>query len=653
MSKPNKPGCPGAPLPSPHLRPAPVLRAWPFSARCSEEEERLKQARARAAQLRPPPMRPVPLEHEEEMTRSRSAYPNSYCPSFQPNHAADEGKTGHLKFPLPSFTQKELDGVRRGINLPAAQEVPVCPPLSQEAIDAFRCNTLRDVYSRDPRRATPKASESFEERQQRQLQTLISNKKRPRPYDDVNSSHKTTTQKKSAEQQHADGAPASRFEFNVDDDMLKPTSPQNRFMRKSADSINTRFVADEFVGADWKFHAGGGPTEDAFLAAKQRAHAKARPGRQSPIKTRSPTKDGLNFGQGSTSDPELRNPGSQPQQTQSAFNAAQWTEIGPEAFVPQTPRGATASPTKLNRPMKKSKHVKMTAGTAGMVDEDDSSSNEEKTRPGPSTGFTGNNSVPTPTDSPIAMDIDTPPNEPAPPVPQPKTARAIPLEPSKPEWRPGFVAGVPTAESKPMPPPVPPHPDRPGSANNPIRLGSEDTEDLMAGSNIFANFKNVAPFAPTVPAGLESMGDLGSAIPFPSKAATRLAVDKEKDTSRPLPFPPVPKSPRPPTVLAISHLKPPADAWQKYVHEFRAYAEEWADFNARVTAHFEARKNLIEQSRLKTGFSWIEARGDAGIRKYLEWIEEDKIVRQKWMAACEAHELRVREFLKYREKMLQ
>jgi hypothetical protein len=106
-------------------------------------------------------------------------------------------------------------------------------------------------------------------------------------------------------------------------------------------------------------------------------------------------------------------------------------------------------------------------------------------------------------------------------------------------------------------------------------------------------------------------------------------------------------------VLAVSNLKPSHDAWAKYVHEFHQYMEQWADFNTQVIAHFVARKNLINESKRQTGFNWVEARGDAGIRKYLRWCEEDKIVRQRWMVACEAHELRVREFLKYREKMLQ
>ncbi|KAJ9158064.1 DnaJ domain-containing protein [Coniochaeta hoffmannii] len=412
------------------------------------------------------------------------------------------------------------------------------------------------------------------------------------------------------------------FDMPVDDDTFSPTNEHQRFMRKSADSINTKFVADNFSANDWQFNAGK-PDEDAFLAAKKRAARATRRG------TQSPKKNGLNVSQETASDPQLN---TQTQTTNSGFDASEWTEkIGPEVFVPRPPpRNASASPTKANRPIKKAKPVRMTAGTAGLVDEDESSSSDDKTRPGTAMGST-DNTAPVTTDSPVAMDIDTPPPEPEKTNTAPKAARNIPVEPSKPEWRAGNAAGVATTEST-----------TPPDLN---RMGSEDSSDFL-----FSEFKNVAPFAPQS-GGLGSLGDLKSSLPFESKAAPRLAVEKEP--AKPLPFPACPKSPRPPPVLAVSNLKPSHDSWVKYVHEFHRYMEQWAEFNAQVTDHFVARKNLINESKKLTGFSWVEARGDAGIRKYLQWCEEDKIVRQKWMAACEGHELRVREFLKYREKMLQ
>ncbi|KAH8911397.1 hypothetical protein BR93DRAFT_965187 [Coniochaeta sp. PMI_546] len=478
---------------------------------------------------------------------------------------------------------------------------------------------LARVYSNGSAQAGTGDAESYEIKQGRQLQDLINYKKRC--HDLAKSSPDSSPGNPSPAKKRADECATYSFGMSVDDDTFKPTSEQQRFMRKSADSINTRFVAENFSANDWQFHAGR-PDEDAFLAAKKRAQRASRRG------TSSPRKDGLNMSQETTSDPQLNSQ----TPTESGFDAAQWTEkIGPEAFVPRPPpRNASASPTKLNRPIKKAKPVRMTAGTAGLVDEDETSSSEEKTRPGTAMGST-DNTAPATTDSPVAMDIDTPPPEPEKTTTEPKAARNIPVEPSKPEWRAGNVAGVGSAEAK--------------TPQDPNRMGSEDSSDF-----VFADFKNVAPFAPQ-PGGLGSLDDLKSSLPFESKAAPRLAVEKEQ--SKPLPFPACPKSPRPPTVLAVSNLKPSHDAWAKYVHDFHHYMEQWADFNARVTDHFVARKNLIIESKKLTGFNWVEARGDAGIRKYLQWCEEDKIVRQKWMVACEGHELRVREFLKFREKMLQ
>ncbi|KAB5577751.1 DnaJ domain-containing protein [Coniochaeta sp. 2T2.1] len=477
---------------------------------------------------------------------------------------------------------------------------------------------LTSVYPSGSPQASAPYNESVEAKQARQLHELLNMKKRS--HDFAKSSPDSSSGNQSPAKKHADGSAPYSFGMTVDDDTFTPTTEQQRFMRKSADSINTRFVADNFSANDWQFNAPRGD-EDAFIAAKKRAQRATRRGTQSPRKDVPPS-----MTQESGPDPQLNGQ----QQTESGFDAAQWTEkIGPEAFVPRPPpRNASSSPTKLNRPIKKAKPVRMTAGTAGLVDEDESSSSEDKTRPGTAMG-SADNTAPSAADSPVAMDIDTPPPELEKKTNEPKVARNIPVEPSKPEWRAG-VAAVGEAEAKTSP--------------DPNRMGSEDTSAFL-----FTDMKNA--FAPQS-SGLGSLGDLKSTLPFESKAAPTLNLG-EVATKTSVPVPPCPKSPRPPPVLAVSTLKPSQDSWAKYVHEFHQYMEDFADWNASVTNHFVARKNIIDESKRQTGFNWVEVRGDAGLRKYLQWCEEDKIVRQKWMAACEAHEMRVREFLKYREKMLQ
>jgi hypothetical protein len=171
---------------------------------------------------------------------------------------------------------------------------------------------------------------------------------------------------------------------------------------------------------------------------------------------------------------------------------------------------------------------------------------------------------------------------------------------------------------------------------------------------MFKEFGNVAPFAAAAGGGLGSLGDLKSQLPFESKASSRVTLGPQgQGTSKPIAFPTPPKAPRPPAALAITGLKPSADAWKKYVEEFHGYMEEFADFNARIVDHFAARRKVIQQNREATAFDWLESRGDSGLQEYLQWLDEDKHVRQKWMSCCDIHELTVREFMKHREKMMQ
>lgn len=506
---------------------------------------------------------------------------------------------------------------------------------------------VRVSPSGDSQKGARKQLNAFESKQHEILHDLINSRegsaeKRPKSQTE----RPARGQRSCSANQRTDTTQPCSFTFPVNDDTFTPTTP-DRFMRNSADNINTRFVAEEFADNDWQFQAGG-PSEDSFVAAKRQARSRTRPGgRQSPAKS------DLRFKHGTSSEPSLNEAG----QKQSGFDPDQWsTKFGPQNFVPQPPQRPAASPTRPPRTAKKPKPVRMTAGTAGLVDEDDSSS-EERTQPGTSTGDVGG-MPPFGTDSPSAMDIDSPPPEKAAPtaptaptVPQPGGARGIPVEPSKPEWRAGSVNGT-----KPTP-------------RTPLKdnaRGSEDSDsfDLFTDPKVpdakfadanfagfkFAEFQNVAPFAPQ-PGGLGSLNDLKSDLPFESRPSAKIPLAKE--APKPIAFPAPPKSPHPPPALAVPGLKPSAVAWKTYSEAFHKYMSEFADFSARYVDHFAARRRVIDQNRRDTGFNWIESRGDTGIREYLRGIEEDKLVRQKWMAVCDVHELRVREFVKCRDKMMQ
>ncbi|MBE3112615.1 MAG: hypothetical protein IMZ46_19240, partial [Acidobacteria bacterium] len=126
--------------------------------------------------------------------------------------------------------------------------------------------------------------------------------------------------------------------------------------------------------------------------------------------------------------------------------------------------------------------------------------------------------------SPNAMDIDSPPMGPTPVRAFPSTrTRAVPVEPSKPEWRAGTGAGQAKEALKKVPVPL-----------KPTAGGSEDTGDFRA---TLEDLKNVPPFA-AQGGGLGAFGDLKSSLPFssmpsesipPKPRKPREHRDKEKD----------------------------------------------------------------------------------------------------------------------------
>lgn len=411
--------------------------------------------------------------------------------------------------------------------------------------------------------------------------------------------------------------PAS-FTVPVDEDTFGSAA---RFMRNSTDNINTRFVAEEKAGENFMFNAGGGdPQSDAFLRAKQRSRSAPR-GRQSPQRT------------GTGSSTESLNTPQPPPRPPKIFDPNQWEgEFEPHHFVaPPVPKPST-SPTRANRGAKKSRPpVRQTAGTAGLVD-DEGSSSEEKTRPNTAAdGFV--NGVP----SPNAMDIDPPPPEPI--IPPVVGARTINVEPTKPEWRAGNVESVKQGEGVKISNGA----DAP-KVSDPNKAGSGDAPDFIH-PNLFADFKKVPPFAPSK-TGLGSFNDLASNLPFTSKASSKPPMAKPPKAQK-LMFPTPPIAPRLPTVLGVSSLKPSQQMWTTYVHNFEQYLHDWTVFNNKILDHFQARRRLLEEQR----FAWV-GKGDAhGLQSYLNWLEEDKTVRQRWVAACDAHELHVREFNKAVERM--
>lgn len=239
-------------------------------------------------------------------------------------------------------------------------------------------------------------------------------------------------------------------------------------------------------------------------------------------------------------------------------------------------------------------------------------------------------------DSPQAMDIDSPPCAEAASPTEPVGVRNIPLEPSRPEWRPGNVESM-VGETLP---------ERP--EKNPVNanaVGSEDSEDFKA---TLAELKTVPPFAPPG-SGLKSFADLKDNLPFESQASEALPIKLPK--VQPLVFPAPPEAPRLPPTVAIEGMKPNAASWVKYLAEFGSYLEKWDEFNGQIVDHFATRKAHISRTRSSKGYSFLGARSDGDVREYFNWVQQDNDVRQRWNACCDQHEKRLREFMAFREKM--
>lgn len=425
---------------------------------------------------------------------------------------------------------------------------------------------------------------------------------------------KTPPKQSPNDRRRTDYSKQCSFTFNVDGDTFARTSPAHGFSRNSEDNINTRFVTEEYANTQWQFNAGG-------ARSGQASPSSARAGRRSPTKDRSrPRKTPLGS---STAE-------SGTESKTSGFDAEGWTQkIGPQDFAPQPQQSNSTSPTRPIRPARKPKPVRPTMGTAGLVDEETSS--EDRTRPG-----TAAEPRDSGVDSTNAMDIDSPPVAPSDAVPS-GGVRNVPVEPSRPEWRPGVANGAkPDAQ-----------PGATAQTGFNSNMGSEDQEDFRAS---FAELKRVEPFAERA-YGLGSFDDLKSSLPFETKASAKIPIEKKTPQKPKIPFPQPPMVPPPPSTLAIPGMKPTPTAWDKYTQEFQLYMREWQTFNTRFIDHFLARKKEIDKMG-GPSMAWLDSRGGEGIKEYLSWLEQDREVREKWMAACNDHEDRVREFITHRNKMM-
>lgn len=456
---------------------------------------------------------------------------------------------------------------------------------------------------------TPHQLTPFEKKQHELLDHLITNASACSSTD-KRDCHITKTSRANSKDL-ANRSYSNSFSFSVDDDTFAQTSPDHsHFGRSSVENINTQFVNGE-GSTEWRFNAGSpGQGTDQRRTTRQ---------------PRSPTKRSTMPPNDAT---EAKEPESKPE---TGFNADGWSDkFGPQTFVPQSTPGTSVSPTRRGTG-KKTKASKPTAGNAAVVD--DSSSEEEAFEwPGRKAQAPAAEM-----DSPQAMDIDSPPAVSTESSPKPNGVRNIPVEPSRPDWRPGNVEnvnGTGTSEEQVETPP------------NPNAAGSEDSEEFRAS---LRDLRNVEPLAQPQGSGLKSLGDLKDNLPFESKASNNISIKIPK--APPLLFPDPPVAPRRPPSVAISGMKPNVSSWMKYADEFEVYVREWDKFNSQVVDHFATRNQHISNTRAEKGYGFLASRSDVEIQDYYNSVQQDNDVRRRWCQACEEHEQRLREFVAFKEKM--
>ncbi|KAI1430931.1 hypothetical protein GGR50DRAFT_700692 [Xylaria sp. CBS 124048] len=428
---------------------------------------------------------------------------------------------------------------------------------------------------------------------------------------------------------------ASSFNFNLGSNAGHNGTDYKTFMRNSTENINTRFVDDELLD-DWEFKAGSASANEATTPPKTRPQSRARSSRrQTPL-----TKPTF-----STQVPEAPQAPGMANTSNSTFA---WNErIGPEHFEPQPMNNASGSPTRRAN-NRKPKPVKMTAGTAAVVDDTESDEPQETRRSPPA-------AVPI---VPDAMDIDSP----APPkteeIPKPvngNRARKYSIEPHREDWRAGDVNGVgsktagpttsdnstkdsmPSANAsagRPTTDATKPFPSRSG--------GSEDSEEFLAG---FSDFKKVEPIADPLPSGLRSFEDLKFSLPFESQPSEQIPADMRRSVKLlDVPVPPV--APRLPPAMGVAGLRPSSASFRKYAQDFKNYMSKWETFNNRVITHLATRRDAFKIRSLQNG-NWLEN----GAPDYLLELDQDLDVQKKYADACLEHRKRVAEYLDFQDRV--
>ncbi|KAJ2894809.1 hypothetical protein MKZ38_007206 [Zalerion maritima] len=447
----------------------------------------------------------------------------------------------------------------------------------------------------------------------------------------------------------------SRFSFHMDDEIFKSTSPpKHPFASQSAEDVNTTAFRTSDEGYSFSANTETGNSG----ATKHRASSGSRAGRRSPLKkSRSGASSefvGRMYSGGQEKPDEAH--AQSPNVSTSRFDPKEWSnKIKPDIFNPPPAHAPSTSPTRGRSGTTKRGKRPVT------VEEQADIQNDE--------GFSSSSSIAEPTSagSPMDMDIDTPPADKTthPPTRSTSTARNIPVEPSRPDWRSGDHNGETTNGNKsrvastagtPSKPPTSPA-ATPGSRANPITAGgSEDTDDLKAS---FSELRHTEPMQQPKPSGLGGWDDVKSSLPFQSRANPNLH-GVERPPALKLPNAPDMHAPTPPVLpasLNLNNSNPVASIktadWMGYMAAFASYLENWTRYERRIIEYLtQAQRELDDHQITGTGYGWLRPESDDAIIKAYDVLSRDEQdVRERWTMAGRTHREALREVRFLRERI--
>ncbi|KAI5359641.1 putative DnaJ domain, Chaperone J-domain superfamily [Septoria linicola] len=419
------------------------------------------------------------------------------------------------------------------------------------------------------------------------------------------------------------------FAFPIDGDTFKQTSGKSR----SVEEINTNFSPNGFHG---RFEGSGDYFTDTNSRRPSPTHRQSsRRGQRAATTDSTPLSNGT-----SPMKPHLHHNGSDASLPGSGapFSQEAWQKTFSDgaSFWPPPPPNPPASkvPSRKGSRVHKANGNGPTLGTAKqphVVDDDDNVIEVDRNgRPmhgGP------------PADEGDAMDIDTPPQSTKMPfvdsgtpsqLPNPKEARLYSVEPS--EWRQQQHSAQQQTQH-----------------HRPTSSSARRAERKSAGESSFNvsldDLRQTEPFVQNNE-GLKNLGDLGTSLPFSSKASS--AVPTEKPHLSKAMIKTVPAAPEGPTRLTRT-------SWEAYAQNFSNYLVKFHNWNQDYLRHFDSldREN---QDCARRGCGWLLQSGDTvngpgGFGSYRRAILEEHQSREAWSKGREVHLEALKAFEKIKDRV--